>query len=153
MSSRRVALWDRVSIAWGLLQLAFALLGGNSIAGERIDRSAEFLAYLPVSRRMGPACQQAPGGAGSGPAGLASEPRGSGDCLSIPQVAPFLRPIVDLLSVLGTIAVTGLTFSCVAWLFSCLLESPTFSVCAGLIVPLVVMTGIFWVLYLLDVRT
>ena len=34
----------------GLLQLAFALLGGNSIAGERIDRSAEFLAYLPVSR-------------------------------------------------------------------------------------------------------
>ena len=53
---------------------------------------------------------------------------------------------------LGTIAVTGLTFFCVAWLFSCLLESPTFSVCAGLIVPLVVMTGIFWVLYLLDVR-
>ena len=32
------------------LQLAFALLGGNSIAGERMDRSAEFLAYLPVSR-------------------------------------------------------------------------------------------------------
>ena len=27
-----------------------ALLGGNSIAGERVDRSAEFLAYLPVSR-------------------------------------------------------------------------------------------------------
>src|SRR5208282_1173833 len=34
----------------GLLQLVFALLGGNSIAGERFDRSAEFLAYLPVSR-------------------------------------------------------------------------------------------------------
>ncbi len=34
----------------GLLQVAMALLGGNSIAGERVDRSAEFLAYLPVSR-------------------------------------------------------------------------------------------------------
>ena len=31
-------------------QLTLALLGGNAIAGERADRSAEFLAYLPVSR-------------------------------------------------------------------------------------------------------
>lgn len=31
--------------------LTIALLGGNAIAGERMDRSAEFLAYLPASRR------------------------------------------------------------------------------------------------------
>ena len=31
-------------------QLVLAILGGNSIAGERADRSAEFIAYLPVSR-------------------------------------------------------------------------------------------------------
>ena len=31
-------------------QVVLAILGGNSIAGERADRSAEFMAYLPVSR-------------------------------------------------------------------------------------------------------
>ena len=32
-------------------QFALALIGGNLIAGERVDRSAEFQACLPVSRR------------------------------------------------------------------------------------------------------
>ena len=32
-------------------QLLIALLAGNAIAGERADRSAEFIAYLPLSRR------------------------------------------------------------------------------------------------------
>jgi hypothetical protein len=35
----------------GLSLLTLALLAGNAIAGERADRSAEFLAYLPVSRQ------------------------------------------------------------------------------------------------------
>jgi ABC-type transport system involved in multi-copper enzyme maturation permease subunit len=30
--------------------LTFAMLGGNAVAGERMDRSAEFLAYLPPTR-------------------------------------------------------------------------------------------------------
>ncbi len=34
----------------GLSNMMAALLGGNAIAGETADRSAEFLAYLPVSR-------------------------------------------------------------------------------------------------------
>ncbi len=34
----------------GLSLFTFAMLGGNAIAVERADRSAEFLAYLPVSR-------------------------------------------------------------------------------------------------------
>ena len=38
------------SISLGLSLITFAMLGGNAIAGERADRSAEFLAYLPVSR-------------------------------------------------------------------------------------------------------
>ena len=33
-----------------LIQLTPALLGGNAIAGERADCSAQFIAYLPVSR-------------------------------------------------------------------------------------------------------
>ncbi len=32
-------------------QLAAALIGGNAIAGERVDRSAEFLYSLPIRRR------------------------------------------------------------------------------------------------------
>jgi len=38
------------SISLGLSMFTFAMLGGNAIAAERADRSAEFLAYLPVSR-------------------------------------------------------------------------------------------------------
>ncbi len=33
-------------------QLSLTVLAGNLIAAERVDRSAEFLAYLPASRRM-----------------------------------------------------------------------------------------------------
>ena len=36
------------SILLSLLTLTF--LGGNAFAGERADRSAEYLAYLPLSR-------------------------------------------------------------------------------------------------------
>ena len=34
----------------GLSQLALAVLSGNLFAAERVDRSAEFLVYLPASR-------------------------------------------------------------------------------------------------------
>jgi len=35
----------------GLGQVTLTLFGGNAIAGERVDRSAEFLACLPITRR------------------------------------------------------------------------------------------------------
>lgn len=35
----------------GISLLTIAMLGGNAVAAERVDRSAEFLAYLPPSRR------------------------------------------------------------------------------------------------------
>jgi len=38
------------SISLGLSLFTLAMLGGNAIAPERADRSAEFLGYLPVSR-------------------------------------------------------------------------------------------------------
>lgn len=48
--------WPEQLTVTGLVSLAFSLLtmvmlGGNAIAGERADRSAEFLACLPPSRR------------------------------------------------------------------------------------------------------
>ncbi len=38
-------------LSLGLSVVTFAMVPGNAIAGERADRSAEFLAYLPPSRR------------------------------------------------------------------------------------------------------
>lgn len=37
-------------VSLGLSLLTVGMLGGNAVAGERMDRSAEFLAYLPPSR-------------------------------------------------------------------------------------------------------
>ena len=41
-----------VPFALSFSMLTFAALGGNAFASERADRSAEFLAYLPPTRRM-----------------------------------------------------------------------------------------------------
>lgn len=41
---------DVYTISLGLSLFTFAMLGGNAIAAERADRSAEFLGYLPVPR-------------------------------------------------------------------------------------------------------
>jgi ABC-type transport system involved in multi-copper enzyme maturation permease subunit len=129
-----------------LLQLVFALLGGNSIAGERIDRSAEFLAYLPVSRGRILASKLL--------VALAAVP-----LVWLPNLAvltivgAFNEPVpVDATGPLGgliSLAVIGLTFFCVAWFLSCVLESPTFSACAGLIAPLLVAMGMGWATHLL----
>jgi len=48
--------WPDVLVHSGIMSLAFSLLttgllGGNAVAGERMDRSTEFLAYLPPTRR------------------------------------------------------------------------------------------------------
>lgn len=50
-------LWRDILVRTSLISsacslLSIVLLGGNAIAGERADRSAEFLAYLPPSRGM-----------------------------------------------------------------------------------------------------
>lgn len=49
--------WFDKIVSTGLATLAFAfvtlaMLGGNAFAGERADRSAEFMAYLPPTRRQ-----------------------------------------------------------------------------------------------------
>jgi len=44
--------WQGIACAsLGLSLFTFAMLGASAIAAERADRSAEFLAYLPASRR------------------------------------------------------------------------------------------------------
>jgi len=125
-----------------LTQLTQALLGGNAIAGERNDRSAQFVAYLPLSR-----------------------PRRLRAKLSVIAAATVVfwgANLLILLFVLGTApeanprfydlirnalpysAITGLVFFGVAWLVSSLQSSPTFAVCGGLITPLVIIMGLHW---------
>jgi ABC-type transport system involved in multi-copper enzyme maturation permease subunit len=129
-----------------LSQLTVALLGGHAIACERVDRSAEFLAYLPVSRARI----------------LASKL-----IFALPIVAvvwvpnlliyklaaaelPTWRGTEAMWSGLGYAAITGATFFGVGWLLSSMLESPTFAVCGGLIAPLVVVIGLQFLGYALD---
>ncbi len=123
-----------------LSQLTLAFLGGNAIAGERADRSAEFIAYLPLSRprRL----------AGKLSLTLATAALFWGVNLSVLLIllsmTSDLRPVPynDLPSVLGYIAITGLAFFGVGWLVSSLQSSATFAVCGGLITPLLIVMGL-----------
>ena len=137
-------LWQNLVLSAGyslvLSQLTLALLGGHAIACERVDRSAEFLAYLPLARaRILAGKITLPILAAALIWGLnllillfiipdlwLSEARG-------PEVAR---------EVLGVAALTGFVFFCVGWLLSSLLESPSFATCGGLITPFLIATGI-----------
>jgi ABC-type transport system involved in multi-copper enzyme maturation permease subunit len=132
-----------------LSQFTLALLGGNLIACERADRSAEFLAYLPLS----PARILA---------GKIALSLGTFAVIWIPNLlilylissqlakredVPF-DEIMDIgVRVLSTIGVTGFVVFCVGWLWSSFLESPTFAIFGGLVVPLLVILafqGVAW---------
>ena len=122
-----------------LSQVTMALLGGNAIAGERADRSAEFIAYLPLPRK------RLLGGklsltffavvviwvTNSLVLGIAAS--------WIPELP---RDINDLYKIPFYIALTGFTFYGVSWLISSFQSSPTFAVGGGLITPLIVFMGL-----------
>jgi len=125
-----------------LTQLAAALIGGNAMAGERADRSAEFMAYLPVprSRRLG------------GKLILASSVVTLiwGVNLlalwTLMRLFPELRKISDyrdIVLALRYIAITGVVFYGVGWLISSFQSRPTYAVAGGLITPLLVLMGLY----------
>jgi ABC-type transport system involved in multi-copper enzyme maturation permease subunit len=128
-----------------LSQVALALIGGNAIAGERADRSAEFQAYLPLTRGKILAGKLLLALAIAAVIWLTNPPI----LWSLVQERNYGPP--ELLRAFCNTAITGLTFFCVAWLFSSFLASPTFSVCAGLIAPLLVVSGLAYIAYLLDI--
>lgn len=123
-----------------LSQLTLALLGGNAIACERVDRSAEFLAYLPVSRTRILA--------GKITLVLFAAAMIWGLNLLVQlSVAADLLPLGSqdwemVRSLVACVAITGFMFVSVGWLLSSVLESPTFAICGGLITPMVVILGI-----------
>jgi hypothetical protein len=133
--------------ALGAAQLTLVLLGGYTIAGERVDRSAEFVAGLPVSRAKILVSKALVGllvvvvvwGLNLAVAGLlrwVAEP-----ALADTTITPSLRAVAPLLT--GGLFVFG-----VSWMVSCFLESPTFAVGAGIGAPFLFWLGIFLTDYL-----
>jgi ABC-type transport system involved in multi-copper enzyme maturation permease subunit len=121
-------------VSLGVLQITLAMFGGNALACERVDRSAEFLAYLPINRRRMLASKLIL------VVGLAA-------LVWLPNVAVLWAVDFECLlqpahnehaeRALITIAVTGVVSFSVAWLASSMLPSPAIAVCLGLIGPLI----------------
>lgn len=123
-----------------LSQLTLALLGGNAIASERADRSAEFLFYLPLSRTRT----------------LAGK-------MMLAIIVALLIWGVNLLilhlafpniwrsdaggsvmirrTLLGAL-LTGAVMYSSGWLLSARWETPTFPICGALAAPYLVLLGV-----------
>ena len=128
-----------------LSQLTIAIIGGNALAGERVDRSAEFLYALPVTRRRLVASKLLFGfliavviWLNAPVVWYLAQSVSSQDGLRSPELP----------SIFETVAIAGLTFFCVAWFLSSLIASPTFAICGGLITPFLVLIGFRFVSWL-----
>ncbi|PHS16472.1 MAG: hypothetical protein COA78_03855 [Blastopirellula sp.] len=112
--------------------LTMALLGGNAFAGERTDRSAEFIAYLPLKRTQL----------------FASKLYLILITLTVIWSSNLLVLFCGKLSgivleknlptLLLFIAVTGLVIYGVSWLISSIQSSPTLAIGGGLVVPFII---------------
>jgi len=130
-----------------LSQLTLALLAGNAFAGERADRSAEFLVYLPIarSRRL------------LGKLILAGLTAGViwGLNLLVMSLAmllfmydqdvesslgkKFLTILGDLMIIFSYVGLTILAVFSVSWCLSAVQSSPALAVCGGLLAPLLII--------------
>jgi ABC-type transport system involved in multi-copper enzyme maturation permease subunit len=133
-----------------LSQLTLTLLGGNAIAAERVDRSAEFLGYLPPSRAMI-----------IGSKALLAFVTALVIwgvnlvvfCLVVPwEYLPKIGRDAQMIFEMPLyVAATGTCMFGIAWLGSSCLASPTFAIFGGLVSPLVLhlsliscSTGLGW---------
>jgi len=133
-------------------QLSLALIGGNAISGERVDRSAEFLYSLPIARRRLLASKLLLALAVSAVGWLVNGAvLGCLIAMYMPHVMNL--EICNLTIFMGamTIAITGLTFFCVAWFLSSYVKSPAFDVCGGFITPFLVLSSLSLVGWLLKI--
>ncbi|MBN1908961.1 MAG: hypothetical protein JW818_04410 [Pirellulales bacterium] len=118
-------------------QLAIAFLGGNAIAGERADRSAEFQAGLPIPRWK----------ILSGKlilAMLVAAVIWGPNLLVFKGLLQSIPPMAreELSGSFGPAAVTAMLFFCVSWLLSSLPASSSMAVLGGLLSPIIIMMGI-----------
>jgi ABC-type transport system involved in multi-copper enzyme maturation permease subunit len=123
-------------------QLVTAVIGGNLIAGERADRSASFLASLPVTRRKILASKLLLALAIVAPIWLI-------DGTALFYLNDQTRTQMDFWPTIGLTAVTALVFFSVSWCLSSFLSNPMYSATAGLFTPLVLWLGILLVGFLI----
>ena len=119
----------------GISGISLALIGGNAIAGERVDRSAEFLFALPIPRRKLLASKFLLALV------VASVPWLTNLYLLCYLARTMTLPPLNLHSseVLKTIAVWDLVAFCVSWCVTSFISSATFATLAGLLAPYVVL--------------
>jgi ABC-type transport system involved in multi-copper enzyme maturation permease subunit len=125
-------------LSYSISQLTIALLGGNSFAGERADRSAEFLAYLPLSRERRVASKLLLTGIVAATIWGLNFAVIWGMHHFLPWPVP--APESDLV---GYTAVTGFVMFGVGWLISAIQSSATFAVCGGIITPILTVMALF----------
>jgi len=135
------AIWSLV-----LVQLPMAFVGGNAVAGERIDRSAEFLNSLPVSRRRIVSSKLL---VMLGATAMVWIP----NLVVLASATPFLTPantiVEQFLPWVRTTLSVGLAMMSVAWLASTLMRSPVFATCMGFLAPAIAFQGGFLLLWLM----
>ncbi len=127
-------------------QVALALIGGNAIAGERADRSAEFQVYLPLPREKILTAKLLLVLAIAATIWLINPLI---VCSTLASSDSHLQMFGDASTFMLNTAITGLVFFCAAWFFSTILRSPTFSVIAGLVTPLIIISLILFGMYLI----
>ena len=115
-------------------QLFIAAAGGNAMAAERADRSAEFLFSLPIARGKLLASKLVVAIAIAVAPWLLN-------LLILSCVGGGLRIAFDRPTLLDLVVV-GVTFFCVAWCLSSFLASPAYAALGGLLVPLLVVLGV-----------
>lgn len=130
-------------------QLVVAVIAGNAIAGERVDRSAEFLASLPIARGRILISKLALALAVTAVIWLT-------DGLAVWYALNFLQQLStsDYTSARGWIvncAIVTMTFFCVGWCLSAFSSSTTIAVCGGLVAPLIAVSGPMFIAHLLGV--
>ena len=123
-----------------LSQITLAILGGNAIAGERADRSAEFIAYLPIRRRD-----------------LLLSKLSWGliativiTSINLPLLVYWLSSIDHSDQVVNSVfsfVTTGICFYGVSLFFSSFQPTPTFAFAGGIITPLLIALGLQMVFY------
>lgn len=128
-------------------QVVLALLGGYAFAGERQDRSAEFLAYLPV-----PKAKTVAGKAILAVAVTAGIWAVNGAVMlfafnRLPHVTtPDINP-ENAGMMLGNVAVTGLAFFAIGWLLSAFVSSPGFAVLVSLGTTWLTAMAVAWLAF------
>jgi hypothetical protein len=121
-------------------QFSLALIGGNAISGERVDRSSHFLYSLPITRRKLFASKLLFALAITAVVWLVN--------IAVLLFLIGLRPkleegiVESAFTGAAYVATTGLTFFCVAWFLSSFAASPAFDVCGGVIAPFLVFSGL-----------